>query len=135
MIAVGNRVFLRRCGSSFLSHRKLCHFVSSSFEGRVLACASIHRPRDHVLLSFPFLLDSIHEFFGRPFRKGIAFGDLSAKVKSSKGGHITSAVVLVEGPVGRSDLSFQQDGLRCFNGGAMEKRTGVILMVLKGGGI
>ena len=61
-------------------------------------------------------------FFGRPFRKGIgiAFGDLSAKVKGSKGGHITSAIVFVEGPVGRSDLSFQQNGLRCFNGRAME---------------
>ena len=81
MIAVGNRVLLRRCRHPFLSYGELCSFIASSFECSVGAFTSAHRPHDHFLLSFPFLLDGIHKFFSRPFRKDVALGDLSAKVK------------------------------------------------------
>ena len=77
------------------SHGELCHFIVTIFESSMLACTSVHRPDDDFLLSFPFFLDGIHKFLGRPIRKSVAVCNFSAEVKSSKGGHITSGVVFV----------------------------------------
>ena len=131
MIAVGNRVFLRRCCHSFFSHGELCHFIAPSFESSMLACTSVHRPDDDVLLSFPFLLDGIHKFLGRPIRKSVAICNLSAEVKSSKGGHITSGVIFVVRPVCWSDLTFKQNCLGGSDRRPMEKRPGVILVIFE----
>ena len=112
MIAMGNRVFLRRGCHSFFSHGELCHFIATSFESRMLACALIHRPNDDVLLSFSFLLDGVHKLFCHPIRKGlVAIGDFSAKVEGPKGGHVATLEVFVVCPVGRSDLALKNDEL------------------------
>ena len=78
-------------------------------------------PNYHLLLAFSLLLNGIHQVLGRPFWKGVAFSDFSAKIEGSKGGNVTSAEVAIERPVSRSDFSFQQDGLSGFDGGAVEE--------------
>ena len=97
----------------------------------MLACASVHRLNDDVLLSFPFLLDGVHKLLSRPIRKDVAIGDLSAEVKGSKGGHVTSGVVFVVRPVCWSDLTFKKNRLRGSDRRPMEKRPGVILVMFE----
>ena len=113
------------------SHGELCHFISTSFESSMLACTSVHRPDNDVLLSFPFLLDRIHKFLCHPIRKSVAICNLSADEKSTKGGHVTSGVVFVVRPVCWSDLTFQQDCLRGSDRRSMEKRPGEVLVIFE----
>ena len=105
MVAVGNRVLLRRGDDSLVGYTKLRHFVATSFVCGVDICTSIHRPNDDVLLSFPFLLDRVEKLSCRPVWDGlVTVGYFSAQVEGSEGWHVTPLKVLVVSPVFWSDL-------------------------------
>ena len=86
MVAVGNRVLLRRGDDSFFNHPELNFFVASSFISGVVTGSSVHRPNDDVLLALALFADGIKEFFlcTRWYRL-VAVGYLSAKEESPKG--------------------------------------------------
>ena len=85
MIAVGNRVLLRRGDDSFFNHPKLSCFVASSFVGGVFTGSSIHRPDDDFKLSLASLADVVKEVFFSPgWDRLVTVVDLSAKEECPK---------------------------------------------------
>ena len=86
VIAVGNRVLLRRIGDTFFAHLDLGFFVATSSKSSVIMGSSIHCAHSDILLAFALFLHGIKKGCFRPRRKGfIGIGDFSAKIKGPKG--------------------------------------------------
>ena len=86
MIAVGNRVLLRRVDYSLFGHVDLGFFVAAALEPGVFTGSSEHRAHGDALLALCFLLDGVKEDRFHPCRNCcIRIGDFSAKVICPKG--------------------------------------------------
>ena len=129
MIAVGNRVFLRRGCQPFFSHGELCHFIAKAVCWHAPGYIA---PMTTSCCPFPFfwmVSINIHKLFGRPIRKALVIvGDFSAKVKGPKGRHVATLDVFVVWPVGRSDLALKEDELWGTECRTMEEGPCVVLM-------
>ena len=87
MIAVGNRVLLRRVDYSLFGHVDLGFFVAAALEPGVFTGSSEHGAHGDALLALCLLLDGVKEDRFHPCRNCcIRIGDFSAKVKGPKVG-------------------------------------------------
>ena len=103
MVAVGNRVLLRRGDHAYVSYTKLTFLITSSFVCSVLIGTMVHRPDDDLLAIF-LLASWIKEITFCPrWDCAVTVCHLSSKEKRTERRQFTPLRVLVIGPVCRSD--------------------------------
>ena len=130
MIAMGNRVLLRRGGYSFFGHFDLGFFVATALESDVFVGSSIHRAHGDCLLALSLFLDGVKEDCFHPGRNCcIRIGDFSAKVVCPKGWKVALLWISVVRPVGRTDLTLQEDQLSGVEGSSMTECPGVVMLI------
>ena len=132
MIAVGNRVLLRRVDHSLFGHVDLGFFVAAALEPGVFTGSSEHRAHGDTLLALCFLLDGVKEDRFHPCRNCcIRIGDFSAKVICPKGWKVALLWISVVRPVGRTNLTLQEDQLSGTEGSSMTKCPCVAMLIAK----
>ena len=132
MIAVGNRVLLRRVDYSLFGHVDLGFFVAAALEPGVLTGSSEHCAHGDALLALGFLLDGVKEDRFHPCRNCcIRIGDFSAKVICPKGWKVALLWISVVRPVGWSNLTLQEDQLSGTEGSSMTKCPCVAMLIAK----
>ena len=130
LIAVGNRVLLRRGDHSFFPHVDLGFFVATALESDVLEGSSIHRAHGDCLLALTLFLHGVKEDSFYPGGNCcVRIGDFSAKVVCPKGGKVALLWISVVRPVGRTDLTLQEDQLSGVEGSAMTECPGVVMLI------
>jgi hypothetical protein len=55
---------------------------------RVGFSSSVQSPMQHILLSFPSFLGTVHQFFSCPIRNGTRLINLTAEIKRTEGGYV-----------------------------------------------
>ena len=132
MIAMGNRVLLRRGDYSFFGHVDLGFFVATALESDVFVGSSIHRAHGDCLLALSLFLDGVKEDCFHPGRNCcVRIGDFSAKVVCPKGWKVALLWISVVRPVGRTDLTLQEDQLSGVEGSSMTECPGVVMLIAK----
>ena len=130
MIAVGNRVLLRRVDYSLFGHVDLGFFVAAALEPGVFTGYSEHRAHGDALLALCFLLDGVKEDRFHPcWNCCIRIGDFSAKVICPKGWKVALLWISVVRPVGRTNLTLQEDQLSGTEGSSMAKCPCVAMLI------
>ena len=132
MVAVGNRVLLRRIDYSLFGHVDLGFFVATALEPGVFKGSSVHRAHGDTLLALGLFLDGVKEDRFHPCRNCcIRIGDFPAKVVCPKGWKVALLWISVVRPVGRTDLTLQEDQLSGTEGSSMTKCPGVAMLITK----
>ena len=132
MVAVGNRVLLRRGDHSFFGHVNLGFFVATALESDVFIGSSVHRAHGDCLLALSLFLDGVKEDRFHPGRNCcVRIGNFSAKVVCPKGGKVALLWIPVVRPVGRTDLTLQEDQLSGVESSSMTECPGVVMLIAK----
>ena len=132
MIAVGNRVLLRRVDYSLFSHVDLGFFVAASLEPSMFTGSSEHRAHSDALLALCFLLDGVKEDRFHPCRNCcIRSGNFSAKVVCPKGWKVALLWIPVICPIGRTNLTLQEDQLSGTECSSMTKCPCMVVLIAK----
>ena len=128
MIAVGNRVLLRRVDHSLFGHVDLGFFIASALEPGMFTGSSEHR----TLLALGFLLDGVEEDRFHPcWNCCIRVGDFSAKIICSKGWKVALLWISVVRPIGRTNLTLQEDQLSGIEGRSMTECPCMAMLIAK----
>ena len=132
MVAVGNRVLLRRVDHSLLSHVDLGFFVASALEPSMFIGSLEHRAHSDALLALCFLLDGVQENCFHPcWDCRVRIGNFSAKIVCPKGWKVALLWIFVIRPICRTNLTLQEDQLSGTEGSSMTECPCVAMLTAK----
>ena len=98
----------------------------------MLIGSMVHRPDEDVLLAFALLVSGTEEFFLSPRWNGaVTVCHVSSEEECTKRWKIAALRILVIGPIGRSDLAFNEDLLGTCDACAVDQCPCVVLTFAK----